>query len=102
MAYPFPEEALLPFEEFKKLKRQWVAVKDLIPTQYVVRIDRMQWLAAGNKPEGDDIPHCVTWYGKTYLYDGHHRWLLAKIQGVTTMVVRNCEIVFGAKNESSI
>lgn len=94
MAYPFPEAALLSFDEFKKLSPSSVAVKDLTPTQYVVRIDRMLWLSEGNKPEGDDIPHCVTWGGVTYLYDGHHRWLLAKLEGKTYLNVRNLVIEF--------
>lgn len=88
MAYPFPQKEIPSFEEFKKLPIICLPVKDLKASQYVVRIDRMQWLAAGNKPEGNDVPHCVNWLGVTYLYDGHHRWLLAQIQGVTQIAVR--------------
>jgi hypothetical protein len=88
MGYPFPEKEIPTFEDFKKLPIICLPVKDLTPSQYVVRIDRMQWLAAGNQPEGNDVPHCVEWLGVTYLYDGHHRWLLAQIHGVTQLAVR--------------
>lgn len=92
MAYPFP----ITHPRFPKTLDEWRAVnpivfhpKSLHPTQYVIRIDRLLALASGHPPELDDMPHVVTHRGKTYLYDGHHRWALAMIAGKVEMLVRN-------------
>lgn len=90
MAYPFPIDRLPSFDTIKaEVKPTVMKVADLLPTQYYVRIDRLQWLNEGRKPEGEDLPHVVTYQGKTYLYDGHHRWMLASINGITHLPVRN-------------
>lgn len=90
MGYPFPVEKLpATLADWQQIPVSIHKTADLIPTQYYIRIDRICALANGHPPELADFTHVVTFEGKKYLYDGHHRWTLRTIHGERRMVARN-------------
>lgn len=90
MAYPFPEDQLpKSLQAWQEIPVTLHRTAGLTPTQYCIRIDRILALADGHPPELADVPHVVTYQGKTYLFDGHHRWTLATIRGEETIEARN-------------
>jgi hypothetical protein len=42
-------------------------------------------------PMWDDHPHLVRWRGQTFVVDGHHRWVRARLRGEATLACRVLE-----------
>lgn len=74
--------------DWSHLPIRTLRIADLFPTQYYLVIDRVMEVRDGSLPQGGDIPHIVAANGGFYIHDGHHRIILAAIQGVTHHVVR--------------
>lgn len=85
---PYIEDDLPPFEDWT-----WgpifVLMRDLVPTQPLLVIDRLAHIFNGGIPRGGDMhPHVVHTGNKFYIHDGHHRWAAAWLSGQDGMHVR--------------
>lgn len=71
---------------WREVPVQLVCISDLIATKSAVEFCH---LIADKIPVGaDTYPHVVSWHGKCYLEDGHHRAVRWAMRGITDFLAR--------------
>jgi hypothetical protein len=81
---PFPRDHLhaMTDHDWSRIPAVQLHAQELIPSQEGVSLQRISELLAGGAPEGGDwCGRAVLWEGRVYVFDGHHRWLLACLRG---------------------
>jgi hypothetical protein len=76
-------------EDWAAITPTAVPIRQLVPTQEGLGIDRLVALAAGGPREGDDpYGHTIRHAGVLYIHDGHHAWALRWLRGQQHIFVR--------------
>lgn len=68
-----------------------VAIDELIATQPGVLFHGLRD-DAPTPVGGDEIPHVISWHGRLYLEDGHHRVVRRRLAGGKTVQARVLEV----------
>jgi hypothetical protein len=91
---PFPHQHLEQWTDaqWATIPTTSVPTHQLIPSQQAVTLFDLARLLNGEPSTSGDIGRAIHWHGDLYLFDGHHRWVIALLAGQPTFPVRIVEV----------
>lgn len=86
---PFPDHfEKWTDDDWRQVPVVWVPIMSLIPSQEGLSLEVLARLMNGEPPKTHDYSRAILWRGDTYLFDGHHRWIIDVIKNCATFPVR--------------